>query len=122
MTQYLLSLPHDTAESPTMESMDPEELRKAQEAVGGFMERLHAEGAWVFAGGLHPPATATTVDNRGDEPILTDGPFVEAKEYLGGFWVIEAPDLDKALEWAKDISKALGDRIEVRAFQEAPAE
>ena len=122
MTQYLLSLPHNTAESPTMESMDPEELEKAQEAVGGFMERLNAEGAWVFAGGLHPPSTATTVDNRGDEPILTDGPFVEAKEYLGGFWVIEAPDLDKALEWAKDVSKALGDRIEVRAFQEPPAE
>jgi hypothetical protein len=122
MTQYLLSLPHNTAESPTMESMDPEELQKAQEAVGGFMERLNAEGAWVFAGGLHPPSTATTVDNRGDEPILTDGPFVEAKEYLGGFWVIEAPDLDKALEWAKDVSKALGDRIEVRAFQEPPAE
>ena len=122
MTQYLLSLPHNTAESPTMESMDPEELQKAQEAVGGFMERLNAEGAWVFAGGLHPPSTATTVDNRGDEPILTDGPFVEAKEYLGGFWVIEAPDLDKALEWAKDVSKALGDRIEVRAFQEAPTE
>ena len=122
MTQYLLSLPHNTAESPTMESMDPEELQKAQEAVGGFMERLNAEGAWVFAGGLHPPSTATTVDNRGDEPILTDGPFVEAKEYLGGFWVIEAPDLDAALEWAKDVSKALGDRIEVRAFQEPPAE
>ena len=122
MTQYLLSLPHNTAESPTMETMDPEELQKAQEAVGGFMERLNAEGAWVFAGGLHPPSTATTVDNRGDEPILTDGPFVEAKEYLGGFWIIEAPDLDKALEWAKDVSKALGDRIEVRAFQEPPAE
>jgi hypothetical protein len=122
MTQYLLSLPHDTAESPTMETMDPEELQKAQEAVGGFMERLQAEGAWVFAGGLHPPSTATTVDNRGDEPILTDGPFVEAKEYLGGFWIIEAPDLDKALEWAKDVSKALGDRIEVRAFQEPPTE
>ena len=122
MTQYLLSLPHNTAESPTMETMDPEELQKAQEAVGGFMERLSAEGAWVFAGGLHPPSTATTVDNRGDEPILTDGPFVEAKEYLGGFWIIEAPDLDKALEWAKDVSKALGDRIEVRAFQEPPAE
>ncbi len=122
MTQYLLSLPHNTAESPTMETMDPEELQKAQEAVGGFMERLQSEGAWVFAGGLHPPATATTVDNRGDEPILTDGPFVEAKEYLGGFWIIEAPDLDKALEWAKDVSKALGDRIEVRAFQEVPTE
>ena len=122
MTQYLLSLPHDTAESPTMETMDPEELQKAQEAVGGFMERLQSEGAWVFAGGLHPPAAATTVDNRGDEPILTDGPFVEAKEYLGGFWIIEAPDFDAAVEWAKDISKALGDRIEVRAFQEPPAE
>ncbi len=122
MTQYLLSLPHDTAESPTMETMDPEELQKAQEAVGGFMERLQAEGAWVFAGGLHPPSTATTVDNRGDEPILTDGPFVEAKEYLGGFWIIEAPDLDKALEWAKDVSNALGVRSAVGAFQEPPTE
>ena len=106
MTQYLLSLPHDTEESPTMETMDPDELQ--------------AEGALVFAGGLYPPNTATTVDNTGDAPVMTDGPFVEAKEYLGGFWVIDVPDRDTALAWARDASKSLGGRIEVRAFQEAP--
>jgi hypothetical protein len=120
MTQYLLSLPHDTEESPTMESMDPADLQAALEAAGGFMERLQSAGVWVFAGGLHPPATAITVDNTGDTPVMTDGPFVEAKEYLGGFWVIDVPDLDAALEWAKDASKALGGRIEVRAFQDVP--
>jgi len=120
MTQYLLSLPHDTEESPTMETMDPDELQAALEAAGGFMNRLQSEGALVFAGGLYPPNTATTVDNTGDAPVMTDGPFVEAKEYLGGFWVIDVPDRDTALAWAKDASKSLGGRIEVRAFQEAP--
>jgi hypothetical protein len=125
MSQYLLSLPHDSEEEPTMESMqemDPEELEEVMAAVGEFNTKLTEEGAWVFAGGLHPPSTATTVDNTGDSPVLTDGPFVEAKEYLGGFWVIEAPDRSAALDWAKLASKALQSRIEVRALQEAPAE
>jgi hypothetical protein len=122
MTQYLLSLPHDTAESPTMESMDPAEMEAVFAAVDEFNNGLKAEGAWVFAGGLHPPDTATTIDNTGDEPIVTDGPFVESKEYLGGFWVIEVPDLDAALKWGKVASKALQSHIEVRAFQDRPPE
>lgn len=69
MTQYLLSLPHDTAESPTMESTDPAALQAVMAAVDEF-----ADGAWVFAGGLHPPATATTVDGTGAAPVLTDCP------------------------------------------------
>jgi hypothetical protein len=120
MPQYFLTLPHDSATEPTMESMDPADLEEVFAAVDGFNSKLRDDGAWVFAGGLHPPSTATTVDATGEEPILTDGPYVEAKEYLGGFWIIEAPDLDAALEYAKLGSKALGGRIEVRAFQEEP--
>jgi hypothetical protein len=121
MTQYLLSVPHDTEESPTMDTMDPAELEEVQATVGRFNDALQAEGAWVFAGGLHPPATATTVDGTGEAPVMIDGPFVEAKEYLGGFWIIEAPDLDAALKWGETAATAMKGRIEVRAFQEVPA-
>jgi hypothetical protein len=123
MPQYFLTLPHDSAQEPTMESMqemDPAALEEVFAAVEKFNNKLKDDGAWVFAGGLHPPSTATTVDATGDTPILTDGPYVEAKEYLGGFWIIEAQDLDAALEYAKLGSRALQDRIEVRAFQEEP--
>jgi hypothetical protein len=123
MPQYFLTLPHDSAQEPTMESMqemDPAALEEVFAAVEKFNNKLKDDGAWVFAGGLHPPSTATTVDATGDTPILTDGPYVEAKEYLGGFWIIEAQDLDAALEYAKLGSKALGGRIEVRPFQEVP--
>ncbi len=99
---------------------DPAALQEVFAAVEGFNTKLKDDGAWVFAGGLHPPSAATTVDATGDTPILTDGPYVEAKEYLGGFWIIEAPDLDAALEYAKLGSKALRGRIEVRPFQEVP--
>lgn len=116
MTEYLLAvngnLDEDAADTRTLEDFQP-----VIEAVDRFNERLKAEGAWVFAGGLHPVSTTTTVDNTGAAPIVTDGPFVESKEYLGGFWVIEAPDLDAALEWAKEGSKACAGRVEVRPFQ-----
>ena len=121
MTQYLITVPHDTADAPTMATMDPAELQPIFEAVDRFNDKLQAEGAWVFAGGLHPPEMTTNVDNTGDAPIITDGPFTESKEYLGGFWVIEAPDLDAALEWAKEGSKACANRVEVRPFQDEPA-
>jgi len=121
MTQYLISVSHDTDEAPTMENMDPAEIQPIMDAVDAFNDKLRAEGAWVFAGGLHPIQTATGVDNTGDSPIVTDGPFIESKEYLGGFWVIEAPDFDAALQWAKEGSKACAGRVEVRAFQDAPA-
>lgn len=121
MTQYLLAvngnLDEDAADTRTVEDYQP-----LFEAVDRFNAKLRAEGAWVFAGGLQPVGTTTTVDNTGDAPIVTDGPFVESKEYLGGFWVIEAPDLEAALEWAKEGSKACAGRVEVRPFQEEPDE
>ena len=85
-------------------------------ATDAFNERLQAEGYWVFAGGLGSPEPATVVDNRGDEVVLTDGPFVESKEYLAGFWIIEAADLDVALELAAAGSRACNRKVEVRPF------
>jgi hypothetical protein len=120
MTQYFLSLPHDSTEEPTMATMDPAELQEVFAAVDAFNTALQEQGAWVFAGGLNPPSTATTVDNTGDTPVLTDGPFAEATEYLGGFWIIEAANDEAAIEWTKQASRALQSRVEVRALQERP--
>lgn len=120
MTQYLLSLPHDTEESPTLESMAPEEAEAAMAAAGAFIEELMASGAFVFAGGLHPPSTAVTIDHTGDTLQSTEGPFVEAPEYLGGFWVVDTATREDAIAWAAKASKALASRVEVRALQEAP--
>jgi hypothetical protein len=105
--QYLISVIHDQAGLAT-----PEE----DAAIDVFNDRLQAEGRWVFAGGLASPNTATVVDNRGEEALVTDGPFIESKEYLAGFWIIEAPDLDVALELATEGSKACNRKIEVRPF------
>ncbi len=85
-------------------------------AIDVFNDRLRAEGYWVFAGDLGAPAPASVVDNRGAEAVFTDGPFVESKEYLAGFWIIEAPDLDVALKLATEGSKACNRKIEVRPF------
>ena len=85
-------------------------------AIDVFNDRLRAEGNWVFAGGLGGPDTATVVDNRGDEPMITDGPFLESKEYIAGFWIIEAPDLDVALKLANEGSRACNRKVEVRPF------
>ena len=105
--QYLVSVIHDQAGLATSEE---------HAAIDVFNHRLQAEGHWVFAGGLASPTTATVIDNRGGEALVTDGPFIESKEYLGGFWVIEAPDLDVALELAAEGSKACNRKIEVRPF------
>ena len=105
--QYLVSVIDDTAGLAT-----PEE----DAAIDVFNERLQAEGHWVFAGGLGPPASATVIDNRGEEAIFTDGPFVESKEYLAGFWVMEAADLDVALKLAAEGSKHCNRKVEVRPF------
>jgi len=114
MAQYLLSVHHDyTEEFPPLEEMQP-----MFEAVDRFNEQLKEQGAWVFAGGLKPIAQATTVDGTGDTPIVTDGPYSESKEYLGGFWIIEAPDLDAALAYATQGSKACGGKVEVRPFED----
>jgi hypothetical protein len=105
--QYLFSVVDNESTSPT-----PAELA----ATGAFNDRLQAEGYFVFAGGLASPSTATVIDNRGEEPVFTDGPFLESKEYFGGFWIIEAPDLDVALKLAVEGSKYCNRRIEVRPF------
>jgi hypothetical protein len=116
MPQYLLAVNgSDVDPELTMEQLQP-----IFEAVDRFNEKLQAEGAWVFAGGLAPIGATTTVDGRPDEPIITDGPFTEAKEWIGGFWIIEAPDLDAALKWAAEGSKACAGRVEVRPFQDEP--
>jgi len=117
MTQYMLAVNGSAADA----EMTMEEMQPMFEAVDRFNDKLRAEGAWVFAGGLAPVESTTTVDGRPAEPIITDGPFVESKEWLGGFWVIEAPDLDAALKWAAEGSKACGGRVEVRPFQDEPA-
>src|SRR5215469_8682924 len=85
-------------------------------AIGMFNNRLKAEGYWVFANGLASPGTATVIDGRGEEPVFTDGPFVETKEYLAGFWIIAAPNLDVALKLAAEGSKACNRKVEVRPF------
>jgi hypothetical protein len=85
-------------------------------AMEVFNDRLRADGHWVFAGGLAAPSSATVVDNRDEEAIFTDGPFVESKEYLAGFWIMEAADLDMALKLAAEGSRACNRKIEVRPF------
>ena len=85
-------------------------------AIDVFNDRLVAAGHWVFAGGLAAPSSATVIDNRGDEAMFTDGPFVESKEHLAGFWIIQAADLDVALELAAEGSKACNRKVEVRPF------
>ena len=105
--QYLVSVIDDGAglATPTEEA-----------DIDAFNDRLQAEGSWVFAGGLGSPDTATVIDNRGGKAVFTDGPFVESKEFLAGFWIIEAPDLDVALELAADGSRACHRKVEVRPF------
>lgn len=105
--QYLVSVIHDQPGLAT-----PDEMA----AIDAFNDRLQAEGHWVFAGGLASPGTATVVDNRGEDAVFTDGPFVESKEFLAGFWILEAPDLDVALKLATEGSKACNRKIEVRPF------
>jgi hypothetical protein len=123
VTQYFLTLPHDSAAEPTMASMqelDPAELQKVIAAVDEFNTALKDSGALRFAGGLHPPSSAKTVDASTGQAVVTDGPFVEAPEYVGGFWVIEVDDEATAVDWAARASKALQSRVEVRALQERP--
>ncbi|MFF2503519.1 YciI family protein [Streptomyces sp. NPDC058067] len=98
----------------------PAEAQPVYEAVDAFNEELREQGSWVFAGGLTEPAMATTVDARGPEVALVDGPFIESKEYLGGFWIIQAHDLDVALKIATRASRACGGKVEVRPFEAEP--
>ena len=105
MALYLYSVIDDTAGSATGEEMA---------AIDAFNEQLRADGHWMFAGGLASPGTATVVDGRDGEAVFTDGPYLESKEYIAGFWIIEAPDLDVALRRAAAGSKSCNRRVELR--------
>ncbi|SNT64675.1 Uncharacterized conserved protein [Asanoa hainanensis] len=105
--QYLFSVIHDAATLATDDEMA---------AIDVFNDKLVADGHWVFAGGLGGPTTATVIDNRGGDALFTDGPFLESKEYLAGFWIVEAEDLDVALKLAAEGSKACNRKVEVRPF------
>jgi hypothetical protein len=117
LKQYLLSIYHPEGDIPA-----PEVMEKITRDVTALNAELQAAGAWVFAGGLHPSSTATVVRAEGDEVLITDGPFVEGKEHVGGFWVIKAPDLDAALAWAGQATRACTVPVEVRPFREEAAD
>lgn len=112
MTQYLLSIMQPDGPAPAPDALDP--IMREVEAVNA---ELRAAGAWVFAGGLHPPSTATVVRVKDGDVLTTDGPYIEGKEHIGGFTVIEAPDLDAALEWGRKLARAITLPIEVRPLQ-----
>jgi hypothetical protein len=114
MTQYLLAV-HMVEGAP---EPAPEWIEKAYRQVDEFNEKLQKSGSWVFGGGLHPATSATVVRNENGEVTTTDGPFAETKEQLGGFWVIEASDLDAALKLAAEASGACMAPVEVRPFQD----
>ena len=117
MTHYLLSVHGPVERNEFGGYGSKEEMEGAFAATGAFNERLRAEGYWVFAGGLEPASTATVVDGRGETPVMTDGPYLETKEFIGGFWVIDAPDLDVALKIAAEGSRACRGKVEVRPFE-----
>ena len=114
MKQYLLAV-HGVAGEPTPSDAEMQDSYRDVEALN---DTMRAAGAWVFAGGLHDPSSATVVKVQGGEVITTDGPFAETKEQLGGFWVIKVDDLDAALDWAGKAAAACRGPVEVRPFQD----
>jgi hypothetical protein len=114
MTRYLLSV-HSVA-GEAREPMTDEEMQQSHKRLGLLEQEMQAAGAWIFSGRLHEPDTATVVRLAGGEVLTTDGPFVEAREHLGGFYIIEAEDLDAALGWASKVTEAINVPIEVRPF------
>jgi hypothetical protein len=114
MPQYMLSV-HGSDTDPMP---PPEQVQQMFADVAAFNDEVQAAGAWVFGGGLHPADTATVVRVEAGDVVTTDGPYVESKEHLGGFWIITAPDLDTALRWAEKGSRACQGPVEVRPFQD----
>ena len=109
MPQYLLSLQQPAGDGPPPEVLDP-----IMRNVAAVAAEMRSAGAWVFAAGLYPPHTATVLKPDGDDVLVVDGPYVEGKEHVGGFNVIEAPDLDAALEWGRKLARATTLPVEVR--------
>jgi hypothetical protein len=116
MKQYMLSVP--MIDGAALRPHD--EVQQVYERTARLNEQMQAEGAWVFGGGLLPASSATVIEADGSGFLVTDGPFTESKEHIGGFWVIAAADLDAALVWAKKATVACGERVEVRPFQDEP--
>ncbi|HLK38022.1 MAG TPA: YciI family protein [Polyangiaceae bacterium] len=114
MNQYMLSV-HSVAGAPRP---DAATMQKMYADVAALNQKLKEDGAWVFACGLHLPSSATVVAMKEGDVLLTDGPFSEAKEHIGGFWIIKAPDLDAAIGWATKATVACGAPVEVRPVQE----
>jgi len=115
MAQYLLSV-HGSDADPI-----PVDIEELFAAVDSFNRDLQAAGSWVFAGGLNPASNATVIDATGTgDPVITDGPYLESKEHLGGFWIVDVADLDAALELARQGSAACRGAVEVRPFQPEP--
>jgi hypothetical protein len=113
MKQYLLSVYQPDGDPPP-----PDELNVIMQRVHALQAELRAAGVWVFSGGLHAPSTATVVRVKDGDVITTDGPYIEGKEHIGGFTIIQAPDLDAALEWGRKAARAITLPIEVRPFQD----
>jgi hypothetical protein len=119
MNQYMISVWHVDGEEPPSQ----EEMQQIFKDVDAFNAKIAAEGIEVFGAGLHPPETATVIDaSKGGDVLITDGPFAEAKEQIGGSWILKAPDLDAALELAEEASTACHGPVEVRPLQEEAAE
>ena len=112
MKQYLLSIYQPDGEAPPPEILEP-----IMRDLAAVHAELRAAGAWVFSGGLNPPSTATVVRAKDSDVLLTDGPYVEGKEHIGGFTVIQAPDLDAALDWGRKFAHATTLPIEVRPME-----
>jgi len=114
MTRYLVSI--NQPDGPPPPSVD---LEKVMRDVDVVIREMKAAGAWVFNGGLHQPETATVVRFQDGETLMTDGPYAEGKEHVGGLCIVDAPDLDAALEWARKLARAIASLpIEVRPFQD----
>lgn len=114
MSQYLMSVWHDDEYEVDFSG---EDMQRVAAQVESFNQELQEAGAWVFAGGLDPASSASVAQADGDEVIVTDGPYAESKEQIGGFWVIEAPNRQAALDWARKAAAACEGPVEVRPFQ-----
>jgi len=118
MSNYLLSIIQPDGDVKGGAPPPPEVLAPIMRNVKAVRDEMQAAGAWVFSGGLHSPDTATVVRVRQGEVLMTDGPFVEGKEHVGGFTIVKAPDLDAALEWGRKLAAATTLPVEVRPFRD----
>jgi hypothetical protein len=113
MTHYLLTIYQPDGPPPPPEVLDP-----IMRDIDAVKQEMKDAGVWVFSGGLHPPSTATVLQQKGGDMVTTDGPYIEGKEHVGGFTIIDVPDLDAALEWGRKLARAIVMLpIEVRPFQ-----